>query len=253
MEADPLFLDPWHPLDIYSRRDLNAGARHLTRTARPVKYYFIDFELSRQYDPNGPPPVETEFISGDDSIPEYFVHRVPYDPFPVDVYCAGNIMLEYLDVREVLEVVFITTPTHIAMIEIPGIRVCSNTGSQYDRIRSPQTSHLRRCLYHIRIHSKEFGHSISTQTASTEGRVSPGNIFQRYQPFISDTQVYSLQTAGTSDSFVMTCTSFHITSPLLTYSCLRRALSYTLSPQVIEPASRIGCGSLFWFCFCLCF
>ena len=77
-------------MDYKNQKEVRARGQ---RTLYPVNYYIIDFEFSRKYNPEDGPPRETEYINGDKTIPEFNIEeRGPYDPFPVDVYCAGNIV-----------------------------------------------------------------------------------------------------------------------------------------------------------------
>ncbi len=94
VDPRPLYPVMYHPANDVMKYDFSGRVKHLTRTARPVRYYLIDFGISRMYDPSGPPPLESLFIAGDKSIPdfrpEYF--GIPYDPFPTDVYYSGNVI-----------------------------------------------------------------------------------------------------------------------------------------------------------------
>ncbi|KAJ7140478.1 hypothetical protein C8R43DRAFT_1238429 [Mycena crocata] len=86
-------LKPTTYLPTFSR------AAHYTRTQRPVKYYFIDFGLSRHYDSIEDPPMEDIIVGGDKSPPE---HAIPgqdtADPFATDIYYIGNVIrTEFLD------------------------------------------------------------------------------------------------------------------------------------------------------------
>ncbi|TFK72497.1 hypothetical protein BDN72DRAFT_731085, partial [Pluteus cervinus] len=60
------------------------------RTERPPKYYFIDFGISRQYDPSDASPIEGIIRGGDKSPPEYADPSGRCNPFPTDVYSLGN-------------------------------------------------------------------------------------------------------------------------------------------------------------------
>ncbi|PSR72684.1 hypothetical protein PHLCEN_2v11446 [Hermanssonia centrifuga] len=82
MDPKPLYPIMYHPAEDDMKQDFSGRVKHLTRTAHPVKYYWIDFGLSRKYDPDGPPPLETDFISGDKTIPEFQGQDKAYDPFP---------------------------------------------------------------------------------------------------------------------------------------------------------------------------
>ncbi|TFK37971.1 kinase-like domain-containing protein, partial [Crucibulum laeve] len=93
MDATKLYPSPPHPINLKKRRDYTGPATPTTRTLKPVKYYFIDFGLSRRYDLAAPleSRLEEPGWGGDDTVPE-FTKGTPCDPFPVDVYCLGNLI-----------------------------------------------------------------------------------------------------------------------------------------------------------------
>lgn len=90
-----LYVEPYHPVDSQIKRDFSGRVRHYTRTQRAPKYYFIDFGLSRQYDPREDNPLEYPIFGGDKPVPE-FQNNVdaPVNPFPTDVYYLGNVIRE---------------------------------------------------------------------------------------------------------------------------------------------------------------
>ena len=65
-----------------------------TRTQRPPKYYLIDFGISRRFDPADELPLSRPIIGGDKTVPEFqgIGAYTPCDPFPTDVYYAGNLI-----------------------------------------------------------------------------------------------------------------------------------------------------------------
>lgn len=80
-----------------------------SRTRSPVKYYLVDLGLSSIYKPELAPHLEMPGWGGDKTVPEFLLpEEVLCDPFPVDVYCMGNMIR-----RHFLEVmVFAFRPTH---------------------------------------------------------------------------------------------------------------------------------------------
>lgn len=95
MDGLHLFLEPPHP----SRPSLPLcgdprPADHVGRSAtdKPARYYFIDFGLSVRFASVG----ERQKVRGppgqDRSAPELHADA-PYDPFALDVYCVGNLLL----------------------------------------------------------------------------------------------------------------------------------------------------------------
>ncbi|KII92699.1 hypothetical protein PLICRDRAFT_481591 [Plicaturopsis crispa FD-325 SS-3] len=92
MDATPLYPIPYHPYDTAMRRDYTGLAKHYTRTQRPVKYYIIDFGISRRYNPADGPPLEYPIWGGDKTVPEFQTSLDACDPFPTDVYYLGNMI-----------------------------------------------------------------------------------------------------------------------------------------------------------------
>ena len=99
MDATNLYIDPFHPVDHYMKRDFSGYARFKTRTERPPKYYFIDFGLSRRYDSISN-ALDLPVWGGDKQVPEFENYDCPYNPFPTDVFYIGHAIKEdFLDVR----------------------------------------------------------------------------------------------------------------------------------------------------------
>ncbi|KAH7904082.1 hypothetical protein BJ138DRAFT_1073715 [Hygrophoropsis aurantiaca] len=94
MDATSLYDEPFHPVRPEWKRDLSGYARHSTRTQRPPKYYFIDFGISRRYDPSDTKPLEPPIIGGDKTVPEFQNSVEPRNPFPTDIYYLGNLLRE---------------------------------------------------------------------------------------------------------------------------------------------------------------
>ena len=90
MDANRLYVDAFHPVHPLMRRDFSGFARYKTRTQRPVKYFLIDFGLSRRYDPSITKPLEYPIWGGDKEVPEFQNSNQPCDPFPTDVFYIGN-------------------------------------------------------------------------------------------------------------------------------------------------------------------
>ncbi|KAI0358582.1 hypothetical protein OH77DRAFT_1502437 [Trametes cingulata] len=89
----PIYPNMFHPRVPDRARDWNRRAKHYTRTSHPVKYYFIDFGLSRQYDPTQGPPREHPIPGGDKTVPEFKNWSGELlDPFPTDIYYLGNMI-----------------------------------------------------------------------------------------------------------------------------------------------------------------
>jgi hypothetical protein len=86
-----MYPNSWHPCNNdLDRFDPSLPAKHHTRSECPPKYYFIDFGLSRRYDPKDGPPLEPIIRGGDKSVPEFQNSNAPCNPFPTDIYYMGN-------------------------------------------------------------------------------------------------------------------------------------------------------------------
>ncbi|KAF9066605.1 hypothetical protein BDP27DRAFT_1297156 [Rhodocollybia butyracea] len=90
MDWYPMFKDPPHPFHPYKNRDWSGNSKPRSRTLHPIKYYWIDYDMSKQYEPNSS-PLQPSGYGGDQSVPEFRRNEL-CNPFKVDVYCAGNVI-----------------------------------------------------------------------------------------------------------------------------------------------------------------
>ncbi|RDB25212.1 hypothetical protein Hypma_007477 [Hypsizygus marmoreus] len=90
----PLYRSRPHPASRSLNLDFTDSVKvRYSRTRRPIKYYILDFDLAKQYKPEDLPYLEIGGWGGDKSVPEFQAHDDALcDPFPVDVFCAGNII-----------------------------------------------------------------------------------------------------------------------------------------------------------------
>ncbi|KAJ6461161.1 kinase-like domain-containing protein [Mycena vitilis] len=99
MDGQHLFPEGFHPQFYVNKRDAFERAKYCTRTERPVRYYFIDFGISRKFEP-GEETREYPIEGGDASVPEFEVYKAmstpskpdKLDPFPTDIYYLGNLI-----------------------------------------------------------------------------------------------------------------------------------------------------------------
>lgn len=97
VDATPLYRRPLHPTVRDRTYDWKKAGSPRSMTRHPVKYYFIDFDLCRQYDPQAGQARENPGYGGDKSVPEFAAHPdQPCDPFAVDVYRLGNLIRRFL-------------------------------------------------------------------------------------------------------------------------------------------------------------
>jgi hypothetical protein len=96
MDASDMYPNGFHPVQQDRNRNFQGKAKHYTRTQRPPRYYFVDFGISRRYDPASGPVLEGPIIGGDKSVPEHQGDKVyqDCDPFATDVYSIGNLVRE---------------------------------------------------------------------------------------------------------------------------------------------------------------
>ncbi|KAG6898507.1 hypothetical protein C0995_009433, partial [Termitomyces sp. Mi166 len=88
--------------EILSYRKLKWRSRS---SARPMQYYFIDFDISKQYLVDEKIETSTGLSGQDRTVPEMLDNK-PYDPFKVDVYQLGNAFLakEYNGLKALLPI-----------------------------------------------------------------------------------------------------------------------------------------------------
>jgi hypothetical protein len=67
------------------------------RSVAPLKYYFIDFETSRQYSSDDQNPLCVGICGQARNVPE-MSETVPYNPFKLDVYQLGTTLQPMLRV-----------------------------------------------------------------------------------------------------------------------------------------------------------
>ena len=91
----------FHPASTNIEPDFTRIAKpRRRRAASDIKYIFIDFGISTQFDSLEKRELVVGCMAQDPTIPE-LSDDVPYDPFAVDVYTLGNVYKE-----ELLEVCF---------------------------------------------------------------------------------------------------------------------------------------------------
>ncbi|KAJ6625289.1 hypothetical protein B0H10DRAFT_2315107 [Mycena sp. CBHHK59/15] len=91
MDASPLLPRgvAVHPLNPKMTRDLSQEVRFRNRTENPVKYYWIDFDLSSEHNPSTGPALVEPGYGGTREVPEFAFEDQLCNPFAVDVWCLG--------------------------------------------------------------------------------------------------------------------------------------------------------------------
>lgn len=92
----PMYPQMYHPHFDHRSREFKGRACHGSRARHPVKYYLIDFGLSRKYDADNLSPREWPIRGGDKSVPEFKTSNDPMDPYPTDINYSRNLVREHL-------------------------------------------------------------------------------------------------------------------------------------------------------------
>lgn len=95
MDAPSVFPNGFHPCSITRDRGGVHGIKTIPRykASGPIRYYFVDFGISRLYEEGE----EHSVIGGDGAdqdIPE-MADQDSYDPFPADVFIVGNVFKKH--------------------------------------------------------------------------------------------------------------------------------------------------------------
>jgi len=95
MQGKDMFPRKYHYIKDMSLPDLSGPAPYFTRTQRPPHYFLIDFGISRRYEPGIDAPLEPVILGGDKFVPEFKDPESSQNPFPTDVFCAGNMIRQH--------------------------------------------------------------------------------------------------------------------------------------------------------------
>ena len=119
MDAPSIFPSGFHPCTFNKDRSGRYPIKSIPRfkAAGPINYCFIDFGISRLYEPD-----DDHFVVGDDGadrdIPEMSNVKL-YDPFPADVFIVGNVIK-----KELLQVGLLPFTYALAFPDIPFFHAC---------------------------------------------------------------------------------------------------------------------------------
>ena len=92
LDLAPLYSVTPHPIVRGRSYDFKRHVRRFSRTEHPVKYYYIDFGISRKYAPDDDAPLEDIIVGGDKSVPEFEDTDEPQNPYWTDIYYLGNLI-----------------------------------------------------------------------------------------------------------------------------------------------------------------
>ncbi|KAK0421811.1 hypothetical protein EV421DRAFT_2026377 [Armillaria borealis] len=88
--------DSFHPDQMDLKYDFSSRARYRSRTERPPKYYFIDFDPTNcrlLYLQSRGRQISSEFLADN---PDWTKRRPKHDPSAVDIYYLGNAFRAFL-------------------------------------------------------------------------------------------------------------------------------------------------------------
>ena len=89
MDALTLYPEGYHPARRFVTPDAQRRATPLSRTDHPVRYYYIDFDLSVRFKDGELHNVIGD-VGRDNEVPE-LSNDVPYNAFKVDIFALGNL------------------------------------------------------------------------------------------------------------------------------------------------------------------
>ena len=92
MDVSPMFPKFHHPVDDMMNFEYPGPAKYYESTARPVKYFVMDFGISWRYEPSDIPPMEEIIFGGNKTLPEHRLGIDPCNPFAADIYCLGSLV-----------------------------------------------------------------------------------------------------------------------------------------------------------------
>ncbi|KAI0919176.1 hypothetical protein AcV5_002161 [Taiwanofungus camphoratus] len=149
MDARALYPHGHHPIRRNYSTDAIFEVTPLYRIDHPVKYYFIDFELSVHF-PEDVTPYVVGRTGRDKEAPE-LSQDVPYDAFKVDIFALGNLYdKEFL--QPLIDAMKDVQPARrlnavAALTNFEEIRSCLNSSLLRWRLRSRSESAPERVMY----------------------------------------------------------------------------------------------------------
>ena len=98
MDGSSLYPKGFHPVLTDFTPDCNKEAKPYARSTalKPVRYYFVDFGISRMCSKDGNRNVLITGTDGPDATVPELSNRVPYDPYQADIYILGNFLKQYI-------------------------------------------------------------------------------------------------------------------------------------------------------------
>jgi len=111
MDADAMYPEGFHPIRVDYKPDYSGWAPYVSRSVAGARYYFVDFGISVRIPEDDRPKFVTGSMGRDQEPPE-LSDTVPYDPFKLDVFIIGNMLMrEICDVRVLVLLDFLASLT----------------------------------------------------------------------------------------------------------------------------------------------
>ena len=92
MDATHMYPLGFHPVEELCLHDIKTPAPRISRLEAGVKYYFVDYGISSYFPPGSRRELVLGIAGRDQDVPE-LSKDVPYDPFKVDIFTIGNVLL----------------------------------------------------------------------------------------------------------------------------------------------------------------
>ena len=91
LDADAMYPEGFHPVEMDMVADFSHSAKHISRTdvGAKAKYYYAHFDISVYIQEHVDQKLVTGFLGRDQDPPELH-ESTSYDPFKLDIFIIGN-------------------------------------------------------------------------------------------------------------------------------------------------------------------
>ena len=92
MDATHMYPQGFHPVEGLFLFDIRTPAPRISRLEAGVKYYYVDYGISSYFPSDSRRELVLGIAGRDRDVPEPS-NNVRYDPFKVDIFTIGNVLL----------------------------------------------------------------------------------------------------------------------------------------------------------------
>ena len=92
LDATHMYPLGFHPVEEFHLDDVTTPAPRIPRLEAGVKYYFVDYGISSYFPAGSIRELVLGIAGRDQDVPE-LSNDVSYDPFKVDIFTIGNVLL----------------------------------------------------------------------------------------------------------------------------------------------------------------